>query len=254
MNILKPLTILIVLLSSTWSQLTALTLPDEDLSYKVMYKWGLINKQAGRATLSLRNDGTNYNASLVARTEPWADHFYSVRDTLLSTMQVDGLIATHYEKIAHEDGNYSLDVVEYSRIGDIVTGYATRKRQKKDKPPTIATTTITATGATFDMLSVFYYLRTLDFYSMQQGEELTVNIFSGKKSELLRIKYFGRTTIEIDDRDWATHRVSFYFTTDGKKKSSDDMDCWISADNRRIPIRLEGKLPIGKVRCFYTGD
>ncbi len=42
--------------------------------------------------------------------------------------------------------------------------------------------------------------------------------------------------------------------SDGGKKTSDDMDAWISADARRIPVRLEGKLPVGKVHCVYTGQ
>ena len=33
----------------------------------------------------------------------------------------------------------------------------------------------------------------------------------------------------------------------------DDMEAWISADKRRIPLRLEGKLPVGKVHCIFTG-
>ncbi len=31
------------------------------------------------------------------------------------------------------------------------------------------------------------------------------------------------------------------------------MDAWISTSHDRIPVKLEGKLPVGKVRCFYTG-
>ena len=31
------------------------------------------------------------------------------------------------------------------------------------------------------------------------------------------------------------------------------MDAWISTDAQRIPLKLEGTLPVGKVQCFYTG-
>ena len=37
---------------------SAMRFDDESLDYKVNYKWGLIHKQAGHATLSLRNEGT----------------------------------------------------------------------------------------------------------------------------------------------------------------------------------------------------
>ena len=32
------------------------------------------------------------------------------------------------------------------------------------------------------------------------------------------------------------------------------MDAWISTEPNRIPLRLEGKLPVGKVQCFYSGN
>ena len=29
------------------------------------------------------------------------------------------------------------------------------------------------------------------------------------------------------------------------------MEAWISTAPDRIPLKLEGKLPVGKVQCFY---
>ena len=60
---------------------------NEDLHYVISYKWGLIHKDAGDATLSLRRHGANYNLKLTAKTKPWADRIYKVRDTLLGTVQ-----------------------------------------------------------------------------------------------------------------------------------------------------------------------
>lgn len=229
----------------------ALTLTDEDLNYKIMYKWGLVNTQAGRATLSLRNNGNNYHATLIARSEPWADRIYKVRDTLLSDMTHD-IIPLRYEKIAHEDGKYTNDIIEYTLSNNEYTGSCTRHRQKgDDKPVTTEQLTLQATGQTVDMLSVFYYLRTLDFPNMKTGESNTINIFSGKKKELLRIKYNGFKSVKVDGKIYYTYHVSFRFTTDDGKKSSDDIESWISADANRIPIKLEGSLPIGKIRCLY---
>ena len=32
------------------------------------------------------------------------------------------------------------------------------------------------------------------------------------------------------------------------------MDAWISTGAARIPLLLEGKLPVGKVRALYSGN
>ena len=46
--------------------------PQETLRYKVLYKWGLIQKQAGNATITLTRIPDGYKACLYARSEPWA--------------------------------------------------------------------------------------------------------------------------------------------------------------------------------------
>lgn len=233
---------------------SAATFSNETLRYKVMFKWGLINSQAGNATLQLKDNGNNYKAMLVAASEPWADRIYKVRDTLLSTMEKGTMLPLRYDKIAHEDGKYGHDAITYIRQGNQVTGHCTRFKRKKDNSISTDSITLQARGTTVDMLSVYYYLRAMDFQSMKPGESVTINIFSGKRKELLRLKYLGNETVKIDKTPYQSYRVSFTFTSDGKAKTSDDIEAWISIDSQRIPVKLEGKLPIGKIRCLYIGE
>ncbi len=80
----------------------AVNIPDETLNYKVMFKWGFINKKAGSAKLSLRRTPQGYTSQLTAASEPWADRIYRLRDTLNGRMEPDGFRPLFYEKIAHE--------------------------------------------------------------------------------------------------------------------------------------------------------
>ena len=230
------------------------TFPDETLSYKVMFKWGLVNKQAGTVDITLRSEGDRYCSILTARTDPWADHFYRVRDTLTSEMLRPSLTPVIYNKISHEDNEDKHDVVRFSPTTKGTTkGYCTRKVVKNKKLIRDEKLELEAMGTTVDMLSSFYFMRTLDFSKMKKGQVITINIFSGKRKELLTIKYMGTDKVDYDNRSYKAYHVSFIFTSDGKKKTSDDMDAWITADSKRIPVKLEGKLPVGRVRCFYTG-
>lgn len=231
-------------------------LPDnETLNYKVLFKWGLIQKQAGRATMKLNNTPNTFEATLYARSEPWADHIYSLRDTLLSTFSRHDLAPIKYQRIAHEDGKYAHDIVEFIRTGNTVVGDCTRfRRNKKNQPTNIAHTTLKAEGMTVDMLSVFYFLRTLDFKSMKEGDSHSVNIFSGKRKETLTIKFIGNESLKLDNVTYPTHRITFTFTTEGSKKSSDGIETWIWANESKIPLKLEGRLKVGKIKCLYMAD
>lgn len=228
---------------------------DESLPYRINYKWGLINKQAGRATLTLKAHDDHYATLLTAASEPWADRIYMVRDTLRGLIDREGFRSTYYEKIAHEGGEDKHDVVRFVYNDDgTVTGLCERRVAKKGKVVKDERRRLDAEGVTVDMLSAYYYMRSLPYENWRPGHTLTVNIFSGKRKELLAIKYHGLETVSVKKRNYRCYHITFIFTSDGAKKTSDDMDAWISADDRRIPIKLEGKLPVGKVHCLYDDN
>lgn len=246
---------LTILLTTAYSSgLSAKGFENENLHYVITYKWGLIHKDAGDATLSLRNNGANYELMLTGKTKPWADRFYQVRDTLLGSVRIKDMKALSYSKIAHEKGKYGKDVITYSYSGNNVTGYC--KRYKKDKDGKISESerTLQATGPVYDMLSVFYYLRLINYDDLQKGRVIKATVFSGSKAETITIKSLGKEMIKLRDKTQReAYHIQFNFTTGGKKKSSDDIDTWISTDSQHIPLYLVGQLPVGQVRVYFTG-
>ncbi len=230
-------------------------LQPETLHYNVMFKWGLINKKAGTATLRLRHAPDEYHSNLTAASEPWADHFYRVRDTLNGRMEYEGLRPLFYEKIAREGGEYKHDQVhyDYSVPGEVI-GHCSRRVYKKNELRIDETRQMEAQGAAIDMLTSFYYMRLLPFREMEPDETTSIVIFSGKQKETLTIRYVGIENVEIKGTQFQTYHIRFIFTSRGGTKTSDDMDAWISTEPRRIPLKLEGKLPVGKVRCFFAGE
>lgn len=102
------------------------------------------------------------------------------------------------------------------------------------------------------MLSVFYYLRKLDYSQLNKNKIYTATIFSGSKKETIRIHSLGIEKIKLkNNTTQEAYHIKFNFTSKGGKKSSDDIDTWISTDDRHIPLYLVGKLPIGEVRAYY---
>ena len=223
---------------------------DETLKYVITYKWGLITKDSGDATLSLKNQGSNYYIKLTGKTKPWADDLFQVRDTLISVMDKASFRPLSYTKVAHEGGKYAKDVIEYSYSGNHVNGKATKYREKKGTTKT-ENLELSATGDTFDMLSVFYWLRSIDPATLTTGQKVTATLFSGTHEETVKIWKVGEQTVKMRNgsKREAWH-IKFTFTSKGGKKTSDDIDAWISKDGKRIPLEIKGKLPLGHV-CAY---
>ncbi|MCD8385846.1 MAG: DUF3108 domain-containing protein [Bacteroidales bacterium] len=249
---MKKILIAIMALGATlWA--SAYNFPDETISYKVMYKWGLINKKAGTVDIHLKNHDDRYQSVLTGASASWADKFFKVRDTLYTEMYKESLQPLRYEKIAHEGNDDKHDTVIFSYNGNTVTGQCTRLEKRDGKVRKDEQRTLEAEGETLDMLCSFYYMRNLPFEDWSPNHKVTVNIFSGKRKELLTIQYHGSEMVEYDNHKYDCYKITFIFTSDGKEKTSDDMYAWIDKTSR-IPVKLEGKLPLGSIKCFYITD
>lgn len=225
---------------------------NETLKYVITYKWGLITKDSGDATLTLKNKGSKYDITLTGKTRPWADKLYRVRDTLLSVMDKAKFRPLSYTRIAHEGSSYAKDIIKYSYSGGNVSGKAETYKEKKGTVNT-SEFELNASGDTFDMLSVFYWIRSLDPAKMADGKKITATLFSGSHEETVKIWKVGEETIRMRD---GSHReawhLRFTFTSKGGKKTSDDLDAWISKDGKRIPLEIKGSLPLGHVSAYLV--
>jgi len=220
----------------------------ESLSYDIVYQWGVIWKHAADATLSIHKSGSGYQAQLTGKTRSWADKVYPVRDTLRCTMNAQ-MRPLRYEKVTHEKSYYARDLVVFTNFYGSTSAKCTRYRKKGN-----TSLSLQANCPAYDMVSVFYMLRNIDYGQWSKGKSYTTVVFSGKEKEYLTITYQGRQQVKLRDgtRHQAYH-LKLKFTMKGGKESSDPMDVWMSADGRCIPLMLVGKLPVGEVKCYYTG-
>ena len=134
----------------------------ESLNYDVYYHWGIIWKRAGEGLLTVCNaeyDGAKaYKMSLAGRTLSFVDKIMRVRDTLVSYTDRNAR-PLYYAKITNEGSYWGNDIIRYEYDGGIVKGKSTRLRRNKPQKDT----TIISLDQSYDMLSVFYYMRMIDF-------------------------------------------------------------------------------------------
>ncbi len=253
---MKKILLIVVLMIASFSSAIGWVVPQEKLTYDVMYKWGLINKKAGDVTIatSMKPGSPEFRALLTARTAKWADRFYLVRDTLKGSIAKDTFYPSYYEKIAREGGDFNHDILVYDRSGSEVKADVTVARKKK-KAKTVkrSTKTLTSSGPTLDMLSAFYFMRSFDFANLHEGQMVKLTVFSGREKEILTIHFDNRDRVKIGKKEYDAFHITFTFTSGDGRKTSDNMDAWISTGPERIPLLLEGKLPVGKVRAVYSG-
>ena len=227
----------------------------EKFKYVVTYKWGLIQKDAGDVLITKTPQGKGYELKMIASTKPWADNIYKVRDTMISVTSKEKYLPQSYTFLKHEKNKYRRDDIKFTYSGNKVSGQLTKYKEGKKGEITKSTHQLEGTVPTNDMLSVYFFLRELDYSKLKSGDEVKATIFSGSKSENLVLKCKGKEKIKLrDKKEYETWHIVFNFTREGGKKSSDDISCWISTDPSHIPLQIIGELPIGQIRVQYAGS
>jgi hypothetical protein len=228
----------------------------ERLKFNVYYQWGLIWKKAATATLSANETIFQSNPAvhlrLSASTTSFFDNFLRVRDTLhaITTPQ---LLPLYYSKNTHEGDYKAKDELTYGYPnGKIVTRARFYRNGELREDTTLAHN---SGRKVFDMLSLFYHIRTLNINTLKENQPLVLTVVSGNKPYEIRISFMGDVQLKTpDNKKYNAYKISIILETKkGKKTEREQMEFWMSRDERRVPIQLSGKLPIGSLRAFYEG-
>ena len=181
---------------------------NERLSYDIIYQLGFLWKRAATATLQLTVRPNSYHSVLTARTLPFADNIFRVRDTLVADMHRNrALTPIYYAKLADEDNTYRKDEVHYLYNGTATTGQIRLYRPKRN---VVEDYTLTEPGFVYDMLSVFYVIRAFDFRTMRMNQLYN---FRGRASNTSTSNTWDRRFSNRTKRSTTPSRCGFTSTT-----------------------------------------
>ncbi len=234
--------------------LSAWNVPDETLRYSVRFKWGLIDANAGVATLSTVNnpaDGT-FTATLSGKSVDLLGHYYAATDTMVGTIMSADFRPVYNQRITGESGEFDIETITYDHSGQSSEGEIVKRLP--DGKVVRSRVSHYAGGLTLDLLAVFYYIRQIPYEQMTPGETVTVNIFAGTSPEILSVTYNGRVTRPVRGREVPAFDISLTFSARSGSQSPDDMEIWISDDATRVPVQINGSLKIGHIECSLLGE
>ncbi|UCD31838.1 MAG: DUF3108 domain-containing protein [Desulfobacterales bacterium] len=210
--------------------------PGEKLTYKL--KWMFI--PAGEAVLEVLPFETidhvkSYHFLLTARSNAFIDHFYRVRDRIDAHANVQMTHSVLYKK----------DQQEGKRTKDVVVEFDWKKNKaiysnfkQKRKP-------IDLLSGSFDPLSAFYYVRLID---LSENSVIERPVTDGKKCVIGKATVIRRETIQIASGKFDTYLIEpdLSHVSGVFEKSKDaKIQLWITADKRRIPVKIKSKVIVG---------
>jgi hypothetical protein len=202
---------------------------------KLYYEIYWLDIYVGNAIMEAVSEDDTVTITSQVHSSPFISAFYKVEDYAESSV-VRGAPATF--KIRQSEGKYRSDKETlFDWEGRKIT-FNNHLKGTKDEYAT--------TGPVFwDLISGFYYLRTL---TLETGRSLSIDIFDSNKFYKAEVAVLGRERITVSGKgEVNTVKVKPVLKSEGLFQSKGDIVVWLTDDDNRVPVKIETKVPIGKV-------
>jgi hypothetical protein len=209
--------------------------PGEQLKYRVHYGF----MDAGEATLTVSPTlktvmgKSCYQVVGEGKSVGAFDWFFKVRD--------------HYESYIDKDAMLPLYFVRDVREG----GYKVNQKVKFDQVNCIATSekkAIKTPKHVQDLLSAFYFARTIDLSNAAVGDTFLIHTYLDDETFPMMIKYVGKVVLTTNKGKFRCVKFKPYVMEGRVFKEQEGMTIWISDDKSRVPIRAEASLMVGSIK------
>lgn len=209
--------------------------PGEILKFRIHYGF----MDAGEAILEVKSDLKNfggrdcYHVVGTGSTVGAFDWFFKVRDRYESVVDKDAILPWMFIRRVNEGGYIINQNVSFNHYKD--SAYSEKK-------------TISIPENTQDLISAFYYARTLDFANAKEGDIFPIMGYLDDATIPLNLKFLGRE--EVKSKKGTFKCVKFRpMLQEGRVfKDQEDMTVWISDDKNRIPVRVQTDILIGSIK------
>ncbi len=210
--------------------------PGERLTF--ILKWTII--PAGEAVLEVLPQehmaGVDaHHFVLTARSNAFVDAFYMVRDRIDAWADRGMRQSLLYRKKQHEG----------STRRDITVSFDWEEMTAQYTNPGEVFEPIPITAGTFDPLSIFYWSRSAN---LVVGGRLQRSVTDGKKRVMGLADVVRRETVTVPAGTFDTFLIEPDLTHVGgvfEKSPDAKIQLWVSADHRRLPVRLKSKVIVG---------
>lgn len=208
----------------------------EVLKYSLNYGW----MTAGEATLEVKNTSQKINGRDLyhiigtGRSVNTFDWFFKVRDKYETYMDVDGVFPWLFIRNINEGGYSKSQNYQFFQHKKMVKN---EKNEEYKVPMGVQ-----------DMLSSFYYARTLDFSKAKKGDVFTIPTFVDEEYFELKIRYIGTDQVKINKGKFDCMVFNPVLQKGRIFEDEEDLTVYISNDKNKVPVLVKAKILVGSIR------
>lgn len=212
----------------------------EYLKYKIQY--GLL--KAGFSTIEIENPQDKNDSLIHAIGKGWTTgmvkFLFRVEDTYESYFDQNSMRPKHFIRKVNE-GGYTQDKEIYF---DFEKHQAKVINHKKDEENSHF-----IQNNVQDMISSFYYMRSIDFTHLKENDSIDVNMFFDGKMNPFKLIILGRENIKTNFGRINTIKIRPLVQKGRVFKDEENVTLWISDDLNKIPVKIKASLLVGAAKA-----
>jgi len=222
----------------------------EKLEYKVFYNWKSVWMGAAKAKFEVRETTLNGQPVLhtyaEGKTLKRYNWFFRVDDLYQSYLHPQTYQPVHFIRDISE-GNYTkeLEYVFDHDNGNVWIDYIIRKGKLRRKDETHK-----IDNCTFDLLSIVYHTRNLDYDEIAVNDSIPLNLFMDGKMYQVGLRYLGKDTLETEHGTFRCIKIEPILIDGYIFDADEQMVIWATDDDNKIPLLIESPLRVGSVKAY----
>ena len=218
----------------------------EHLTYYAHY--GFITAAEGEVIMDENISSINgrpcYKVDVYGKTTKFFDVIAKVRNHWGTYIDTTSIIPQKFYRYIDEGSYKRNEIMEYDHEHDslFVHTLDLETRELKRIDPYAVKDNIQ------DVLSGFYYLRTVDFSKLSVGELISIDGFYKNKAFDFKVRYEGKDIIKTKLGKIKALKIAPVMPKNSVFDGENSIHLWLSDDENKIPLRVKTEMFIGSIK------
>ena len=229
--------------------------PGESIVFSVSYNWHAVQTDVASATLSVGQEALNgekvWHSKMAMKTAPFFDVFFKIRETFESWFALKGVEPRRFHRDTREGDYTAINDYVYDRPAGKIHAVVNYRNQGEE------TLDIPYGDCTYDVTSLFYFVRQMDFGTLRDGLVFPVSIAIDREVLGMRLTYLGKENKYVKGVGTVSSRKFGLSLKKGEVfEGNQDALIWFSDDDNRVPVAFMAPLKVGAMNGrlkSYTG-
>lgn len=212
--------------------------PGEHLEYRVHY--GFINAAEAivdvAPTVYKINDRPCYRVNIDGRTTGAFDLVTRVRDTWRSYIDTAAILPQQFYFRAQEGDYRKEESVTFDHTANTAKAVEKTERDLFKVPDNV-----------HDVISGYYFLRTIDFNKLAIGQTVEVPAFFDEVVYNMKVRYQGKDVLKTRFGKINVIKLNPVMPNNDFFKSENSIRIWVSDDANKVPMKAEVDLAVGSL-------